>query len=88
MTIVIKTIRVDLASFGSAFSMVDNSETVDTEIRPDETVDFEMNPSVVGGRGDAGVSMSGRIDSLRVDISGQSENGPFYDGGTYPVVAR
>jgi hypothetical protein len=87
--VLIHTIRVDFASSGSAFEMVDNVTTIDEEITAGQSADYELTPQVIGGRGD--ISMrpaSGRIDALRVDVNGQTAAGAFYDGGTYPVVTR
>ena len=87
--LMIHTIRVDFASSGSAFEMVDNVATIDEEIGAGQSAEYELTPQVVGGRGD--ISMrpaSGRIDALRLDINGQTAAGAFYEGGTYPVVTR
>jgi hypothetical protein len=87
--VMIQTIRVDFATSGSIFEMVDNVSTIDEEIIAGQTAEYEMTPQVVGGRGDlSNRPSSGRIDSLRVDINGQTAAGAFYDGGTYQVMTR
>jgi hypothetical protein len=89
--LVIHRIRIDFASSGGAFEMIDNSETVDEQVIPGQVAQFNLSPNVIASRGDLTARPpSGRIDTVRVDIEGSTEaGGNFYDTGTYSVgVAR
>ena len=61
-------------------------EFVDTPLRPNESMDFPITVQVEitrGAAGDAGLVGAG--DSVRVDISGESEGATWSDSGTYSV---
>ena len=61
-------------------------ELVDTPLRPNESMDFPITVQVEVTRGAAGdAGLVGASDSVRVDISGETEGATWSDSGTYSV---